>query len=102
MYNSFLQFQAEKEGWLSGSGWNPARQVGCSGKTGTLSLLLLLLLLLCPPSYMEEEPGGGEDVPQRGVAATATATGGLWLGALSRLSSAPTVGGNTCAGRSMQ
>ena len=59
-------------------------------------------LLLLPPSYMEEEPGGGEDVPQRGVAATATATGGLWLGALSRLSSAPTVGGNTCAGRRMQ
>ena len=97
MYNFFCSFHAEKEGWLSGSGWNPLRQVGCSGKTGTLSLLLL-----CPPSYMEEEPGGGEDVPQRGVAATATATGGLWLGALSRLSSAPTVGGNTCAGRRMQ
>ena len=28
---------------------------------------------------MEEEPGGGEDVPQRGVAATATATGGCGL-----------------------
>ena len=27
---------------------------------------------------------------------------GLWLGALSRLSSAPTVGGNTCAARRMQ
>ena len=38
-----------------------------------------LLLLPCPPSYMEEEPGGGEDVPQRGVAATATATGGCGL-----------------------
>ena len=46
---------------------------------------------------MEEEPGGGEDVPvQRGVAATATA-GSVWLGALSRLSSGRTVGGDTCA-----
>ena len=31
--------------------------------------------------YVEEEPGGGEDVPQRGVAATATAGGVAWRAA---------------------
>ena len=60
-----------KEGWLSGSGWNPPR-----GKLGAPEKQALY-----HSCYVEEEAGGGEDVPQRGVAATATAGGVAWRAA---------------------
>ena len=74
-----------KEGWVSGSGWNPQR-----GKLGAPEKQALY-----HSCYMWKKSLAGVRMC-RGVAATATARCD-WLGALSRLSSGRTVGGDTCA-----